>query len=88
MKEIVASEYEKEVLTGGNVLVDFYSTECPPCEAIAPKLEGLEILFRKEIKFLKIFRQGNRDRVLDLNPFHPDLSFNLTLIFRQRLLRI
>jgi len=50
MKEIVASEYEKEVLTGGNVLVDFYSTECPPCEAIAPKLEGLEKLFGKEIK--------------------------------------
>lgn len=61
MREIVASDYESEVLTGGNVLVDFYSTECPPCEAIAPKLEGLEKLFGEEIKFLKIFRQGNRD---------------------------
>lgn len=61
MKEINASDYEQEVLSGGNVLVDFYSTECPPCEAIAPKLEGLEKLFGKEIKFLKIFRQGNRD---------------------------
>jgi thioredoxin reductase (NADPH) len=61
MKEIIASDFEKEVLAGGNVLVDFYSTECPPCEAIAPKLEGLEKLFGKEIKFLKIFRQGNRD---------------------------
>jgi thioredoxin reductase (NADPH) len=61
MKEIIASDYEKEVLAGGNVLVDFYSTECPPCEAVAPKLQSLEKLFGKEIKFLKIFRQGNRD---------------------------
>jgi len=61
MREINASDFEKEVLAGGNVLVDFYSTECPPCEAIAPKLEGLEKLFGKEIKFLKVFRQGNRD---------------------------
>lgn len=61
MKEIIASDYEKVVLTGGNVLVDFYSTECPPCEAIAPKLETLEKLFGNEIKFLKIYRQGNRD---------------------------
>ena len=61
MREINASDFEKEVLAGGNVLVDFYSTECPPCEAIAPKLESLEKLFGKEIKFLKVFRQGNRD---------------------------
>ena len=61
MKEINASDFEKEVLADGNVLVDFYSTECPPCEAIAPKLESLEKLFGKELKFVKIFRQGNRD---------------------------
>jgi len=61
MREINASDFEKEVLAGGNVLVDFYSTECPPCQAIAPKLESLEKLFGKEIKFLKVFRQGNRD---------------------------
>jgi len=61
MKEIVAADYEKEVLAGGNVLVDFYSTECPPCEAVAPKLGTLEKLFGKEIKFVKIFRQGNRE---------------------------
>jgi thioredoxin reductase (NADPH) len=61
MKEIIASDYEKEVLTDGNVLVDFYSTECPPCEAVAPKLGTLEKLFGKEIKFVKIYRQGNRE---------------------------
>jgi thioredoxin reductase (NADPH) len=61
MKEINTADFENEVLAGENVLVDFYSTECPPCEAIAPKLEGLEKLFGKEIKFVKIYRQGNRD---------------------------
>jgi thioredoxin reductase (NADPH) len=61
MKEIVAADFEKEVLAGGNVLLDFFSTECPPCEALAPKLEGLAKLFGDEVKFLKIFRQGNRD---------------------------
>ena len=52
---------EAEVKKGGKVLLDFYSTECPPCEALAPKLEGLENLFSEQLKFLKIFRQGNRD---------------------------
>ena len=61
MKEITASEFEAEVVKGGKVLLDFYSTECPPCEALAPKLEGLEKLFGKDVKFMKIFRQGNRE---------------------------
>jgi thioredoxin reductase (NADPH) len=61
MKEITANEFEQEVLQGGKVLLDFYSTECPPCEALFPKLEGLEKLFGQDVKFLKIFRQGNRD---------------------------
>jgi len=78
MKEIVASDYEKEVLAGGNVLVDFYSTECPPCEALAPKLEGLEKLFGKEIKFLKIYRQGNRDLADKL-----DVKSSPTLLYYQ-----
>lgn len=61
MKEITATEFEAEVLKGQLVILDFYSTECPPCEAIAPKLDGLQKLFGEEISFLKIYRQGNRD---------------------------
>ncbi len=61
MKEITAAEFEKEVLQGGKVVLDFYSTECPPCEALAPKFEGLAGLYRDNIKFLKIFRQQNRE---------------------------
>lgn len=61
MKEISAQEFKQEVLNGGKVAVDFYSTECPPCEALAPKFDNLAELYGEEIKFVKIFRQENRD---------------------------
>ncbi len=61
MKEINSSEFEKEVLQSEKVILDFYSTECPPCEALASKFEDLSRLYGNEIKFLKIFRQQNRD---------------------------
>lgn len=60
MKEITANEFENEVLNGGKVVVDFYSSECPPCEALAPKFESLQALYGTDIKFLKVFRQKNR----------------------------
>ncbi|MEJ5363325.1 MAG: FAD-dependent oxidoreductase [Spirochaetota bacterium] len=60
IKYINASQFEKEVLHGGNVIVDFYSTECPPCEALAAKFEPLSEIFGDDITFIKIFRQENR----------------------------
>jgi len=60
MKEITSSEFESEVLAGGKVVLDFYSTECPPCEAVAPKFEGLAKLYGNDIKFVKMFRQQNK----------------------------
>jgi thioredoxin reductase (NADPH) len=61
MKQISSSEYESEVLKGGKVVLDFFSSECPPCEALASKFEDLSHLYGADIKFLKIFRQENRD---------------------------
>ena len=61
MKEINASEFEREVLQSERVILDFYSTECPPCEALASKFEDLSRLYGNDVKFLKIFRQGNRE---------------------------
>lgn len=61
MKEINSEEFEKEVLQGGKVVLDFYSTECPPCEALAPKFDSVAELFDNDVKFFKIFRQENRD---------------------------
>jgi thioredoxin reductase (NADPH) len=61
MKEINSTEFEKEVLLSDKVILDFYSTECPPCEALASKFEDLSRLYGKDIRFLKIFRQQNRE---------------------------
>jgi thioredoxin reductase (NADPH) len=60
MKEIDSSAFEAEVLNGGKVVLDFYSTECPPCEALASKFEDLSKLYGADVKFIKIFRQQNR----------------------------
>jgi thioredoxin reductase (NADPH) len=61
MKEITQQDYEQEVLKAGKVAVDFYSTECPPCEALAPKFDNLATIYGNDIKFVKIFRQGNKE---------------------------
>lgn len=62
IKEIEAKQFNKEVLEiKGGVVLDFYSTECPPCEALASKYEGLSEVYGDDITFLKIFRQGNRE---------------------------
>lgn len=76
MKEINAVDFEKEVLEGGKVILDFYSSECPPCEALAPKFEAMAELYGEKMKFLKIFRQGNRDLATQLG-----VSSSPTLLF-------
>ncbi len=76
MKEITSAEFETEVLAGGKVVLDFYSTECPPCEAVAPKFEGLAKLYGNDIKFLKIFRQQNRELATTLG-----VKSSTTLLF-------
>ncbi len=63
MKEITAKEFKKEVIEGGKVVVDFYSTECPPCEALAPKFEGLEKLYGVKLSNLdSIIKKEEKNR--------------------------
>ncbi len=73
---IKTPEFEKVVLKGGNVIVDFYSTECPPCEALAAKFEPLSEIYGTDIKFIKIFRQENRELAASLG-----VSSSPTLLF-------
>jgi len=76
MREINASDFEKEVINGGKVVLDFYSTECPPCEALAPKFDAMAELYGEKISFLKIFRQANRELASELG-----VSSSPTLLF-------
>lgn len=62
VKTIDADAFDETVLKSSRpVVLDFFSTECPPCDALAPKYEALAKLYGDEIEFLKIFRQGNRE---------------------------
>ena len=62
VKEIQASDYDREVAGAGiPVVLDFFSTECAPCEALAPKYEAIADQFAGRVSFLKVFRQGNRE---------------------------
>ena len=61
IREITQEEYDAAVKSPGPVVLDFFSTECPPCEALAPKYEALAEQFGGRVQFLKIFRQGNRE---------------------------
>jgi thioredoxin reductase (NADPH) len=76
IRYISTPEYEDAVLKGGNVVLDFYSTECPPCEALAAKFEPLSEMYGKDVTFLKIFRQENRELAAKLG-----VSSSPTLIF-------
>ena len=52
MREISDDEFV-EAVDEGKVLVDFYSTFCPPCKALAPILEAMEQK-NPQISFVKI----------------------------------
>ncbi|HLP15248.1 MAG TPA: FAD-dependent oxidoreductase [Bacteroidota bacterium] len=60
IRYINESEFDEAVLRQGSAVVDFYSTECPPCEALAAKFESLSGTYGDDIAFFKVFRQENR----------------------------
>jgi thiol-disulfide isomerase/thioredoxin len=67
VNEIQASQYTGEVVEAKQpVVLDFFSTECPPCEALAPKYDAVADQFAGKVTFLKIYRQGNRDLATQL----------------------
>jgi thioredoxin reductase (NADPH) len=53
-------EFGKIIQTSPFVVVDYFSTDCPPCSKLAPTYERYAAL-HPEIIFLKIFRQEHRE---------------------------
>ena len=49
------------------VIVDFFSDDCPPCDVLAPIYEKMAEKYDGHIKFIKIFRQENRELAAGLN---------------------
>jgi len=49
------------------VIVDFFSDDCPPCDVLAPIYEKMAEKYEGHIKFVKIFRQENRELAQSLN---------------------
>lgn len=67
VQEIEQSQFEELVQKAdGPVVLDFFSTECPPCEALAPKYEALAEQYAGRVRFFKILRQANRELALQL----------------------
>lgn len=65
---INADEFENTVLKSDiPVIVDFYSDDCPPCEVLAPIFEKMADKYNGFIRFVKIFRQNNRDFAKSIN---------------------
>jgi thiol-disulfide isomerase/thioredoxin len=80
VKEIAEADFDREVLGAGQpVVLDFFSTECPPCEALAPKFEAVAEQYAGKVRFLKVFRQGNRELAQKLG-----VTGSPTLIFFDR----
>lgn len=65
---INSNDFEDVVLKSEiPVIVDFYSDECPPCEVLAPIFEKMAEKYGEHIKFIKIFRQENKEFAKSIN---------------------
>jgi thioredoxin reductase (NADPH) len=68
IQRIGAADFQTAVLESGvPVVVDFFSDECPPCEVLAPILENLAEKYAGRIRFVKLFRQENRELATSLH---------------------
>ena len=60
IQTIDSSAFERLIKDNRHVIVDFYSTDCPPCANLAPIYEQMAEKYPQAV-FVKIMRQDNRE---------------------------
>ncbi len=59
VKEITEKDFEAEVLGAAlPVVLDFYSADSKPCEALAPRFAAVAQKFAGKVRFLRILQGG------------------------------
>ncbi|SNX54272.1 thioredoxin-disulfide reductase [Thermoanaerobacterium sp. RBIITD] len=67
VREINANDFDEVVLKSKRpIVVDFYSTDCPPCAQLKPIFHRLAEAYGEYMDFIEIYRQGNKDFALSL----------------------
>lgn len=67
VRQINANDFDEVVLKSKRpVVVDFYSTDCPPCAQLKPIFHRLAEAYGEYMDFIEIYRQGNKDFALSL----------------------
>jgi thioredoxin 1 len=58
-----------DLVSEGNVLVDFWGPRCQPCLALMPAVEALETSYDGRLKLVKVNAPENRQVCRDLRVF-------------------
>jgi len=78
MRELTDENFEKLIRESDKqILVDFFAEWCPPCKALSPILEKLEIEFGEKIIFAKVNVDTSpiTAQKLDINPIPTVILF-------------
>jgi thioredoxin 1 len=79
VRSLTEADFDREVLEHrGDVLVDFYTTTCPPCRMMAPVLEDVCGERRDSLKVVKV----NADENISLAVRHSISAVPTFFLFR------
>jgi thioredoxin 1 len=68
LPDLKAADWDTAVLESTlPVLVDVYSTHCPPCRALGPIIDGLATEFEGRAKVVKLNTEDNTEAAVSLH---------------------